>query len=219
MDSNPPDSSVYGLLQVRILEWVAIPFSRGSSLLRDWTQVSCFAGELFTIWATRNAPSLLRLSAPKTMVFTWSRGLYKGLCVIYLVSSMEQIGLPGGTVVENLPANAGDTGYVGSIPQSGRSPGVGTSKPLQYSWLENSMNSKAWPATVHGYTKSQSQTRLSDWAHTWTRRLPRATPPGTILQAALTSWQLPVLPQILDRRESLEDCTLTFKYFLKEVTT
>ena len=111
------------------------------------------------------------------MVFTCSRGLYKGLSVIYLVSSMEQIGLPGGTVVENLPANAGDTGYVCSIPRSGRSLGVGTSKPLQYSGLENSMNSKAWPATVHGYTKSQSQTRLSDWAHTWTRKLPRATPP------------------------------------------
>ena len=47
---------------------------------------------------------------------------------------------------------------------------------------------------------------------------PGLLPPGTILQAALPSWQLTVLPQILDRRESLEDCPLTFKYFLKEVT-
>ena len=52
MDDSPPGSSVYGISQARILEWVAIPFSRGSSLPRDWTQVSCFAGRIFTIWAT-----------------------------------------------------------------------------------------------------------------------------------------------------------------------
>ena len=44
-----------GILQARILEWVAMPSSRGSSQLRDWTQVSCVAGEFFTIWATREA--------------------------------------------------------------------------------------------------------------------------------------------------------------------
>ena len=52
MDSSPPGSSVQGILQARILEWVAIPFSRGSSWPRDWTQVSCTAGRFFTIWAT-----------------------------------------------------------------------------------------------------------------------------------------------------------------------
>ena len=41
MDCSLPDSSVYGILQARILEWVAIPFSRGSSRPRDRTQVSC----------------------------------------------------------------------------------------------------------------------------------------------------------------------------------
>ena len=51
-----PDSSVPGILQARILEWVAISFSRGSSQPRDWTQVSCIAGRFFTIWATREAP-------------------------------------------------------------------------------------------------------------------------------------------------------------------
>ena len=40
-------------LQARILEWVAIPFSRGSFWPRDWTRVSCIAGALFTVWATR----------------------------------------------------------------------------------------------------------------------------------------------------------------------
>ena len=46
-----PDSSVHGILQARILEWVAFLFSRGSSQPRDWTQVSCIAGGFVTSWA------------------------------------------------------------------------------------------------------------------------------------------------------------------------
>ena len=52
MDCSPPGSSVHEILQARILEWVAVPLSRGSSPPRDWTQVSSIAGRLFTIWAT-----------------------------------------------------------------------------------------------------------------------------------------------------------------------
>ena len=55
MDYSPPDSSVHGILQARILELVAIPFSRGSSWPRDQTWVSCTAGGFFTIWATKEA--------------------------------------------------------------------------------------------------------------------------------------------------------------------
>ena len=47
------DYTVHGILQARILEWVAVPFSRGSSQPRDRTQVSCVAGGLFTSWTTR----------------------------------------------------------------------------------------------------------------------------------------------------------------------
>ena len=43
-DCSPPDSSVHGILQARGLHWVAIPFPRGSSQLRNQTQVSCIAG-------------------------------------------------------------------------------------------------------------------------------------------------------------------------------
>ena len=50
-----PGSSVRGILQARILEWVAMPSSRGSSQPRDWTQVSYIAGGFFTTWATREA--------------------------------------------------------------------------------------------------------------------------------------------------------------------
>ena len=47
MDCSPPGSSVHGILQAGILEWVAIAFSRGSSRPRDWTQVSCIAARFF----------------------------------------------------------------------------------------------------------------------------------------------------------------------------
>ena len=56
IDYSAPGSSVHGILQARILEWVAIPFSRGSSWHRNWTQVSCIAGKFLTIWATREIP-------------------------------------------------------------------------------------------------------------------------------------------------------------------
>ena len=55
MDCTPPGSTVHAISQARILEWVAISFSRGSSQPRDWTQVSCIAGRFFTVWATREA--------------------------------------------------------------------------------------------------------------------------------------------------------------------
>ena len=54
---SPPGSSVHGISQARLLEWVAISFSRGSSQPRDWTQVSLIAGGFFTSWATRKAYS------------------------------------------------------------------------------------------------------------------------------------------------------------------
>ena len=55
MACSPPGSSVHGIFQARILEWVAISFSRGSSQPRDQTQVSCITGRCFNLWATREA--------------------------------------------------------------------------------------------------------------------------------------------------------------------
>ena len=57
MGCSLPGSSVHGILQARILVWVAIPFSRESSQPRVQTQVSCIAGRFFTIWAIREAQS------------------------------------------------------------------------------------------------------------------------------------------------------------------
>ena len=53
VDYSLPGSSIHGIFQARILEWVAISFSRGSSQPRDWTQVSHIIGRHFTVWATR----------------------------------------------------------------------------------------------------------------------------------------------------------------------
>ena len=64
------------------------------------------------------------------------------------------LGFPGGTMVKNLPANAGDAGL---IPESGRSAGGGNSNLLQYSCLENPMDGGAWWSTVHGVAESQTQ--------------------------------------------------------------
>ena len=60
------------------------------------------------------------------------------------------MGFPGGSVVKNPPANAGDAGW---ILGKGRSPGEGNGNPLQYSCLGNSMYRGAWWATVHGVAK------------------------------------------------------------------
>ena len=56
VDCSPPGSSVRGIFQARVLEWVALPFCSGSSQPRDQTQVSCIAGRFFTIWATGEIP-------------------------------------------------------------------------------------------------------------------------------------------------------------------
>ena len=58
MGCSPPIFSVHGILQARILEWVAISFSRGSSRHRNWTWVSCTAGRFFPDWATEFNASL-----------------------------------------------------------------------------------------------------------------------------------------------------------------
>ena len=59
-------------------------------------------------------------------------------------------------VVKNLTVNAGDTRDLDSVPGLGRSPGGGNGNPLQYSYLENSMDRGAWQATVHGIAKSRT---------------------------------------------------------------
>ena len=94
--ARPPGFSVHGILQARILEWVAIPFSRGSYQPRDQTQVSCTAGRFFTIWATKEAPewqvlkySPIQLPPPIkdsqhiTLTHTTHKNIYKGKAEVW----------------------------------------------------------------------------------------------------------------------------------------
>ena len=81
------------------------------------------------------------------LLLSWSYLIVLILSLIIYMAS--QVAL----VVRNLPANAQDEG---SIPGSGRSPGVGNGNPLQYAGLGNHMDRGAWQATVHGVAKSRT---------------------------------------------------------------
>ena len=129
MDCSAPGSSVHGILQARILEWVVISFSRGSSRPRDQTRVSRIGGRCFNLWATReacqkkNAGPQVQLEFQINNSFLWMN-MPRG---ILGTSYTNSLGFPGGSVVKNLPANAGDAG---SIPGSRRFPGEGNDNPL-----------------------------------------------------------------------------------------
>ena len=78
MDYSPPGSSIHGILQARILEWVAISFSRGSSWPRDWAQVSCIAGRRFNSNNSNcvgfPSGSVVRIYLPLQEMQVWSLG-------------------------------------------------------------------------------------------------------------------------------------------------
>ena len=77
MECSLPGFSVHGIFQARVLEWVAISFSRRSSWPRDWTQVSCIVSRRFTVWATRE----IHLCQSVLLIFS-----YKS-CVVYGLTS------------------------------------------------------------------------------------------------------------------------------------
>ena len=77
------------------------------------------------------------------------------------------MGFSGGTAVKKPPANAKDSGFVGSIPGLGRSPGGGHGNSLQYSWLENTMDRGAWQAIVRGGHK-EWDTNEHTYTHIYT---------------------------------------------------
>ena len=92
-----------------------------------------------------------------------NRACYYVTCINYLGVEKE-LGFPGGLVIKNLPATAGDTGNTSSIPGLERSTGEGNSKPLQYSCQHNSMDRGAWQATVQGGHKESDTTESAEHA-------------------------------------------------------
>ena len=72
----------------------------------------------------------------------------------FLIELNIHLLFPGGSEVKASASNVGD---LGSIPESGRSPGEGNGNPLKYSCLEKSMDRRAWGVTVHAIAESQTQ--------------------------------------------------------------
>ena len=90
--------------------------------------------------------------------------------------STHYLGLPGGSVVKNLLARAGEQEtQVWSLPGSVKSPGEGNGNPSQYSCLENPMDRGAWWATVHGSVKESDMTSTKQWTHRLLRGKKKAT--------------------------------------------
>ena len=143
VDCSLPGSSVRGISQARVLEWVSISFSRGSSQPRDRNWVSHIAGRCFAVWATR-----LVLSLDFYILFNY-------------IPVYAAIPCFNGSEVKASAYNVRDLGL---IPGLGRSLGEGNGNPFQYSCLENPMDRGAW--WVHGVAKSWAQ--LSDFTFTFT---------------------------------------------------
>ena len=115
-----------GILQARILEWVAMPSSRGSSRSRDQTQVSCIAGRFFT------AEPPGKPCCFYTFYQITAKRLFK---LLSNAPPVRNNGLQVALVVKNPPSNAGDVRDATLIPGSGRSPGEGNGTLLPCSCL------------------------------------------------------------------------------------
>ena len=83
MDHGLPGSSVHGILQAGVLEWIAISFSRGAFQPSNWTQVSCIAGRFFTNWTTREASYKLPVVFYLFEVIKPNNFYYDGLIWLY----------------------------------------------------------------------------------------------------------------------------------------
>ena len=135
MDYSLPGSSVCEILQARILEWFAIPFPRGSSIPRDWTQVSCIAGRLFTVWATKDQ---FRRQWQPTPVLLPGKSQYSCL-VGWSPWGHEESG-----TTERFHFHF-------SLSCTGE----GNGNPFQCSCLENPRDGGAWWAAIYGVAQSQ----------------------------------------------------------------
>ena len=118
----------------------SVPVSQCGGDLALWTPLT----KVSTIYWTSVMHQILCQTWPD------SCGPHNSLRGRFLLSHFTVGGFPGGAMVKSLPANAGDTRDVRSIPGSGRTPGVGNGNPLQYSCLENSMDRGARRAVAHG---------------------------------------------------------------------
>ena len=136
MDCSLPGSSLHGILQGRVLEWVAISFSRGSSRARDRTPVSCIPGRCFNLWATREA-GCAKLSYEsywiiatsfQNKIWCWDIN-YWTLASFY--TETKGLNFPGSLAGKESACNEGDPSL---IPGLRRSPGEEKRLPTPVFW-------------------------------------------------------------------------------------
>ena len=182
MDCNPPASSVHGISQARILERVAISFSRRSSQPRNWIWVSCIAGGFFT----KNPPMSYERSPTSRLYFLPFILLFLSLtgsnCLPVTISSLVRMYLPSNSILRRrqwqpIPVLLPEE-YHGWRSMVGRGPwgreesdtterlhfhfslsriGEGNGNPLQCSCLENPRDGGAWWAAVYGVAQSRKR--------------------------------------------------------------
>ena len=102
MNCSLPDSSVHGILRARILEWVAIPFSKGSFQPRGWTHVACIEGRFFTIWATDQIRSDQSFSRVRLFATPWIAARQASLSITNSRSTGMPLKLPGRSPNSNI---------------------------------------------------------------------------------------------------------------------
>ena len=164
MDCSPQGSPIHGILQARILEWVAIAVSRETSWPKDWTHVSRFAGGFFIIWATWEVPLQWEWSTMSVVIFKLIIKFLKKLrkeverekkwtqFTCRLAIRMDIRGCIGPRWLSSKESACWER-EAGSSPGLGRSPREGNGNPLQYSCLRNPTDRGAWRATVRGVAK------------------------------------------------------------------
>ena len=128
MDCSLPGSSVHGILQARILEWVAIPFCGGYSWPRDWTQVSCLAGRFFTMrkWTLLLLSPVRLFATPRTtaqasLSFTasWSLLRFRPLSWCCYLTMSFSAGLFS-FCLQSFPASGPFSGWISSVQSLSR---------------------------------------------------------------------------------------------------
>ena len=126
-DCSPPGSSVHGILQARILEWVAMPSSRESSWPRDKTRISCIAGRFFTFWATSEAHSFRDMCDS----FILKTGFFLKMKIKCALIFLNTILVENGDKKKQMQKNMGNLLKMCSFPQYPSTPSSCNTKLVQ----------------------------------------------------------------------------------------